>query len=784
VSRLTKRFLPFHWKDAPSVAFTQGQAKTFKATEIGLFDPERRVKTMVLASGGLPSGVRIVGTTVQYDGVGSAATSSFALTASDGIYTHTSSSGTATVETTQTNTPPQWTVPDGYSLGTFTTTAGGVFDLTSVATDAEGDPMAFTRTGGTAPGSVTVSESGVLTVPAGLTASTYTVRVGLDQAAGTAEADWFYRAALKRDTGGSIVVDTASPFYSPTGVVWACDFPTDASVEAFRTRETPFNYKPVPSWENNYRDTTDGVTGGACFVSEQKPMGPLIRLATGTIISANTVEFTTQAAHGLQVGDGVDFRAIEGTGWSGLNLRSYLGHLSKAVIAVSNATTFRIGPDPAAANEASINTAGWGTYTPNTGQVQKYRECVGGWWRPFFPVVASGNGLGYDDHACGGTLPRQSWVPQAQYNYLAGNYKTGLYGHNDYRDGTNGLPKLGNTADWHGDEFWLQFRTKIPKERVWTGSHTRGKLAMLEWSYTSGNRGQYLLYAPAKWVGLSDTPPYAPENSWYNTTPQSYATYLANPNAPSYVTVPYVAATGGTQSLLIDDGVQFQVNGDWAATCPVTGTVEKGVGACWFWPTDEWVTIMLHFKAGHANAWIGRTIRTISSVTQLLAGVVQVTFSSSHQIDLGTNQQLPLKFYHASGDAGWRAFWNNQIKTITQTTSGTQITIAGDISGLSAYAGGATAGPAYNDTTYEVFATSESLQAAQRAQGQPCTFQRIMRITDWPTCWFQFLSNNALPAWNSINLTAYLNEVPQELGAVHKFDQVILSKSEIPCPQV
>ena len=181
MSRLTKRFIPFTWQSAPSVAFTQGIAKSYRATEIGLFDPQNRVRSLTLASGSLPAGVALVGPYVQYNGAGAVASTSFTLTAADGTFTQTSSSGSATIQATQANQPPVWTVPENYQLPNFTT-AGGTVDLTQYAFDAEGDPMVFSRVGGTAPGGVTVSESGVLTVPNGTAASSYDVLIDLAEA--------------------------------------------------------------------------------------------------------------------------------------------------------------------------------------------------------------------------------------------------------------------------------------------------------------------------------------------------------------------------------------------------------------------------------------------------------------------------------------------------------------------------------------------------------------------------------------------------------------------------
>jgi hypothetical protein len=516
VSRLTKRYLPFHWKDAPSVAFTQGQAKTFKATEIGLFDPERRVKTMVLASGSLPSGVRIVGTTVQYDGAGSAASSSFALTVGDGTYTYTSPSGTATVETTQTNTPPQWTVPDGYSLGTFTTTAGGTFDLTSVATDAEGDPMVFARTGGTAPGSVTVSESGVLTVPAGLTASTYTVTVDLTEATGTAEQDWLARSTAP-------------------GVVWAHDFRNAAEFTNFHELEAAY---VAPT----YTVLDSSKLGGLESAIGSQGISTMSRVAI-TLPDGS-------AGYAVQASIPYGF-----TGYPGATANEFGATGGSAPIWFSNGTT-----------------------TTWSGEKIKMetRASSGRWWRPL-AGLSSGNGLGAADIGVQrGTVTGRTWNTASRYQ--PGNWLTGYYGHADYWGTSGSAP-----SDWDGSEFWLQFRVRFSADRF---AHFDGSTCP---DYTTGRVFPGRVYAPSgklAWIYDSKNNDaefifvsgygYKQEN-WGDSGPFEMYT-----------------DRGGHALQYPENSGSTQPGGDYAAC-----NISSNRAACWTWPVDEWVTVLLWIRPGH-----------------------------------------------------------------------------------------------------------------------------------------------------------------------------------------
>lgn len=317
MSRLTKRFLPFYWQSTPVLAFTQGQAQTVNLRNAGLFDPQKRVKTILVASGTLPSGCSVSGYSIVYDGVGAAASTSFTLTASDGTTTATSTGGSVTIQATQTNQPPAWTVPENYQLPGFTT-AGGTLDLTQYADDPEGDPMVFARTGGTAPGGVTVSESGILTVPAGLTESTYTVSVDLTDATAvalptlavsSASGAWTFGQAFKQgDVPQYLAVSSGQADirnrWSDGSVKFAVISAVNQSSVTFsRTATAPSSSEVALSSSPASVTFTGGVTGTyACPTSDTvgtwaKATAHLVRKIAGPVMTERHYYVPTTDAH-------------------------------------------------------------------------------------------------------------------------------------------------------------------------------------------------------------------------------------------------------------------------------------------------------------------------------------------------------------------------------------------------------------------------------------------------------------------------------------------------------
>ena len=592
MSRLTKRFLAFYWLSSPALAFTQGQAQTVNLRTAGLYDPQKRVKTLSLASGTLPAGCSISGTSVVYDGVGAAASSSFTLTASDGTTTNTSSGGTATVQATQANQPPAWTVPENYQLPGFTT-AGGTVDLTQYANDPEGDPMVFTRTGGTAPGGVVVSESGVLTIPAGLTASTYTVTVDLAQAVGTAEQDW-----IDRSTGA--------------GVVWAHDF---RNVAEITNHLLPVSGGGMGHVGKSPDQVDAGITGAGSKAMRYVALGARTMATFPTALPATTEQT-------LVIDDA--------TNWP----------TSDFYVQLMRSTVDQDQSQNLYYCRTRVGTTLYLTWVPYSGQPASTAQLqfpagslIGGqnfasWRRPFSALNAAYTGTGVRDINNAGTTYRDLLRP---FGYIWGY---GYYGHPDYQAANGGnftYSADGNTRSqiWDGSEFYIQFRVKIdprfwglntyPSPAAYTGQKWSRKIWLLQQEITCEQQIMCNI---------------GPSNRWAIPQTAPNPLKLQKERGPTILT-----------------GSSFQPGSQWEATA-IDGSSTMVPGDAWEYTDNEWITFLLRIipgKHGQANTFIELKASRPSDANYPNYTTV---FSTSHTIPFETVGE-----YGVTTAPGYSSFW-------------------------------------------------------------------------------------------------------------------------------
>lgn len=237
VSRLRKLVVPFYWNTV-TLNFTNGTAASVNLATF-LVNPQSRTVTYTVKSGSLPSGCTLSGSTVSYNGTGAVGASSVQFSATQGGYVADSAVITASIAAAQVgNRAPVWS-----TIPAQTTTAGTplTFSVGPYASDPDGDPMTFGRTGGaadTAPAGVTVSSAGVLSVPANTAPGSYTVEVYADDGQGGALADWQARA-------------------NAAGVVWAHRF-SDSTAD-YWLRQGEY------STAVTRRLSTDGIIGDGCL---------------------------------------------------------------------------------------------------------------------------------------------------------------------------------------------------------------------------------------------------------------------------------------------------------------------------------------------------------------------------------------------------------------------------------------------------------------------------------------------------------------------------------------
>ena len=578
MSRIRKTSLPFRWNTV-NISFTQGTANT---VNLATFVQNQQNRTLTYSViGTLPTGVSLAGAVVSYNGVGAAAASTVQFRITDGTHTAESAQTTVAIAIAQTsNTAPTWKANTPTSLGTFTAGVGGTFDFSQHAFDAEGDPIFYYRTGGTtdtAPGTVTVNETtGLGTIPASLSAGSYSVAVRL--AGSAAEADWLARS-------------------TDSGVVWAHDFRNIEQVTQF-TIPTGSN----PSAVSHY--TADGI-GNSKVLRITIPKG----LDDGYHWVANDA-----STNGWIVRDGTA--------------------LSQPAAAASNAD-----------------------WTWATGETLKAQGKVadGGWWRPFSAIAATQNGLSAADPAANGTLPVRQWTSAMLAD--SSRFRAGYYAHSTYSELCRTWPAYGGAAQtdaYDGSEFYLQFRVKYSEWR-------HGELGLA--ATGAAKTYQYERYPPGKlaFIGVTGTTPNheivvqsLPVDPRFEVTGARYSMYTNFGNLPLYKT-----KTVQSQSVtVIQPGGDYD-DGTLAGTCYYDGS--NAVRDCWYWPTNEWVTVLIHVIPGRHNAnhsgtnrdtgvevWVARTGET--SYTKVM-GVAAA--------DIAANTAFPFVYGGVNGyhpDYAWNSF--------------------------------------------------------------------------------------------------------------------------------
>lgn len=220
--------------------------------------------------------------------------------------------------------------------------------------------------------------------------------------------------------------------------------------------------------------------------------------------------------------------------------------------------------------------------------------CQGGWSRPFSPMngggLNSGNGRGAanPDWAMNGQLTRRNWtVTGGADRTQLGKWVDGYYCHPDYlntglaRDpgGSSGF-RADNIPGW---DFYLQLTLKMTAGRFVNGQPD-GKLAMILIT-GDGNVGTQQPRTPDQELVVKSNP-----SSLY----QMYTNFGNRDN--SYLTEPQ--GSGSPQ------GSSYQPGGDYAATCLIGQTgVDRAstvsLNNCWYWPADQWVTLLIHVRPGH-----------------------------------------------------------------------------------------------------------------------------------------------------------------------------------------
>lgn len=192
----------------------------------------------------------------------------------------------------------------------------------------------------------------------------------------------------------------------------------------------------------------------------------------------------------------------------------------------------------------------------------------GYWNRPMAALAAGSNGLSVNDAAAGGAVTLRT------YNSSSTGQDWSFYG------GYYGNPAIqaayptwqGQSGIWDGSAFWLQFRAKISAGR-WTPGNPSGKLVFIDVTGLTGSQ---------EIIIQSENNPGAAGDRYYKTNPfRMYTSQGSEPN-----------------SLLAVNG-SVQPGGPFASSCTISSL--SVANACWEWPPDEWVTVLIHVIPGQNN---------------------------------------------------------------------------------------------------------------------------------------------------------------------------------------
>lgn len=417
------------------------------------------------------------------------------------------------------------------------------------------------------PQGLTVTYSVVGSLPTGCTFTGSTLSYDGQGAVATAQVQF-------RATSGAFVADSALTLITIAQATPTQQPPVWATVPTQNvTQGTAYTQSLVPyASDPNNDPLTFGRDGGPNDTATSAiTVNAAGLLTVPSNVSAGTYQISVYADDGTSSAesDWVARRTAAGVVWA---------HDFRYAAEVSAFMGPNNGSEPVPVQVADGPTGYSLKYTNTAGQA----NTTANWGRIFSPVYAGENGLPYDDPAAAGAITRRHWTAGSK---AQANWGYGYYAHSSYIGAypswtpLNGSTPTGSQAI-EGTEFWLQFRVKISGSRFSVGNKAQGQSGKLWFIDAAG------WLANQQMVGYIDGGPY-----WYQTSPFRQYTNRGS------------AGFGAYQGLLTNP--QGALNGDLIEsssypTCTISGA-GQGTGGCWEWPTDTWVTVMLHIKPGRHN---------------------------------------------------------------------------------------------------------------------------------------------------------------------------------------
>lgn len=246
-----------------------------------------------------------------------------------------------------------------------------------------------------------------------------------------------------------------------------------------------------------------------------------------------------------------------------------------------------------------------------------------GWWRPFGALSGSGNGKGVDDPGASGSLavPLNAWDASNPGENEA--YRKSYYAHPDQ------VGVAGWTADkFDGTEFFIQYRFRYTASRRDPSTPPAGKLAFIATTQSTLNQELVVMNNRS---GL-----------W-----QWYTNFGSSPD------------TGGALGI---SGGNKQPGGDFPSC---DNSADSGL--CYVYPTDEWVTLLIHVVPGHdgvkdtrLRAYVAEDGET--SYRKIFDGLATINFTNPTGHPQGYNSFQPSNYMNgAASGVAWSQFYDQII---------------------------------------------------------------------------------------------------------------------------
>lgn len=231
------------------------------------------------------------------------------------------------------------------------------------------------------------------------------------------------------------------------------------------------------------------------------------------------------------------------------------------------------------------------------------------WWRPFSPIqggttTGNGRGAGRNDPGANGTITPKAYTATSGGNQIA-QWNGGAY---------SAEPRATGSL-YDGQEYYLQARVKIDPNRIAgaNGDIDVGKLFYFTRTDRSATDQEIVVY------------------SGHKTGSNNYFSMYRSVGPPLWGDPPGVAVAGD------QPGTQFGTVGDGVCRLDNSG---GRLANCWFWPPNEWVTLLWRIRNGTMTGSLGSNTARSDTIIEVWAA----RFGQTSYTKIWSQLNVPLPF--------------------------------------------------------------------------------------------------------------------------------------------